>query len=96
MARLAAQGRFAEALAVLDAVTPMLDVAQTWVMARVQLEQALRFAAEGDLPHEHCTARALLARDLARAGQAGAAAELMRVALADPAIVPAGYPPARV
>jgi len=59
-----------------------------------QLEQALRLAAAGDLPHEHCTARALLARDLARAGQPGAAAELMRMALADTAIVPAGYPPA--
>ncbi|MFO0432901.1 MAG: ATP-binding protein [bacterium] len=184
---LRALGSYAEALAVLEAVTPMLEAAQTWVLARVQLElaqlflelgrtdrasfllarvregnqlpagerprvtalelllkasaadrvapgdrapalavasdaaveprrrcellralalctqgaerqaqleQALRLAAEGDLPHEHCTVRALLARDLARAGQAGAAAELMRVAVADDAIVPAGYPPA--
>jgi len=184
---LRALGRYAEALAVLDALIPVLEAAQTWVLARVQLElaqlflelgrtdrasfllarvregnllpagerprltalelllkasaadhvaagdtapalavandaaveprrrcellralalcahgaerqarleRALRLAAEGDLPHEHCTARALLARDLARAGQAGAAAELMRMAVADEAIVPAGYPPA--
>jgi DNA-binding SARP family transcriptional activator/tetratricopeptide (TPR) repeat protein len=57
------------------------------------LDQALRAATEGDLPHELATARALLARELARAGQTGAAAELMRVALADPDLVPAGYPP---
>jgi tetratricopeptide (TPR) repeat protein len=60
---------------------------------QARLEQALRLAADSDLPHEHCTARALLACDLARAGQAGVAAELMRMALADTAIVPAGYPP---
>jgi DNA-binding SARP family transcriptional activator len=61
---------------------------------QARLEHALRLATDADLPHEHCTARALLACDLARAGQAGAAAELMRMALADEAIVPAGYPPA--
>jgi tetratricopeptide (TPR) repeat protein len=61
---------------------------------QARLEQALRLATDADLPHEHCTARALLAFDLARAGQAGAAAELMRMALADDTIVPAGYPPA--
>jgi DNA-binding SARP family transcriptional activator/tetratricopeptide (TPR) repeat protein len=61
---------------------------------QARLEQALRLAADADLPHEHCTARALLACDLARAGQAGAAVELMRMALADEAIVPAGYPTA--
>ncbi|MDZ7652736.1 MAG: AAA family ATPase [Burkholderiaceae bacterium] len=61
---------------------------------QARLEQALRLATEADLPHEHCTARALLASDLARAGQAGAAAELMRMATADADIVPAGYPPA--
>ena len=60
---------------------------------QARLEQALRLAADGDLPHEHCATRALLAGDLARAGQIGVAAELMRMALADPAIVPAGYPP---
>jgi DNA-binding SARP family transcriptional activator len=61
---------------------------------QARLEQALRLAAAGDLPHELCTVRVLLASDLARAGQAGAAAELMRMALTDRDVVPAGYPPA--
>jgi tetratricopeptide (TPR) repeat protein len=60
----------------------------------VLLDRALRAATEADLPHERATARALLARELARAGQAGAATELMRSALADNDLVPAGYPPA--
>jgi DNA-binding SARP family transcriptional activator len=58
------------------------------------LDQALRAATESDLPHERSTARAFLARELARSGQPTAAAELMRMALADDAVVPAGYPPA--
>lgn len=69
-------------------------LARTAAGPHVLLDQALRTATESDLPHERATARALLARELARGGQPGAAAELMRTALADEAIVPAGYPPA--
>lgn len=58
------------------------------------LDEALRTASEYELPDERCTAQAALAQHLLGAGQTQAAAELMRVAMQDESVVPAGYPPA--
>jgi tetratricopeptide (TPR) repeat protein len=58
------------------------------------LDDALRTASEFGLADERCTAQAALAQHLLGAGQTQAAAELMRVALRDESVVPAGYPPA--
>lgn len=58
------------------------------------LDEALRVASAFELTDERCSAQAALAQHLLIAGQVHAAAELVRVALSDEAIVPAGYPPA--
>ncbi|MDP2006822.1 MAG: AAA family ATPase [Rubrivivax sp.] len=58
------------------------------------LDEALQLASDFELVDERCTAQAALARHLLDAGQVQAARELIRVALQDPALVPAGYPPA--
>lgn len=58
------------------------------------LDEALSLASRFDLVDERCTAQAALALHLLDAGQVQAARELVRVALQDPAVVPAGYPPA--
>lgn len=72
----------------------LLAAAPDCKQPQAHLDQALRVATDNDLPHERCTSRAFLARHLADAGQTGAAAELMRTALEDATVVPAGYPPA--
>lgn len=58
------------------------------------LDEALRLASDFELLDERCTAQAELARHLLDAGQVQAARELVRVALQDGTVVPAGYPPA--
>ena len=58
------------------------------------LDDALRTASDFDLIDERCAAQAALAQHLLEAGQVQAARELIRIALLDEAMVPAGYPPA--
>jgi len=60
----------------------------------VLLDQALRLAQQYELLDERPVAQALLAQQLRAAGQTHAAAELIRIAVADAEVVPAGYPPA--
>jgi DNA-binding SARP family transcriptional activator len=58
------------------------------------LDEALRLAQQYEFLDERPAAQALLAQHLHAAGQTHAAAELIRIAVADTDVVPAGYPPA--
>jgi DNA-binding SARP family transcriptional activator/tetratricopeptide (TPR) repeat protein len=60
----------------------------------VWLDEALQLARQFELIDERLTAQAALAQHLLQAGQTQAARELIRVALHDETVVPAGYPPA--
>ncbi|MCX8003642.1 MAG: AAA family ATPase [Burkholderiaceae bacterium] len=60
----------------------------------VLLDQALRLAQQYELLDERLVVQALLAQQLHAAGQIHAAAELIRIAVGDTDLVPAGYPPA--
>jgi DNA-binding SARP family transcriptional activator len=58
------------------------------------LDEALRLAQQCEFLDERPAAQALLAQHLHAVGQTHAAAELIRIAVADADVVPAGYPPA--
>lgn len=79
--------RRCELLRALSALVPVSERAGL-------LDEALRVANEFELTDERCSAQALMAQHLLHAGQSHAAAELVRLALADESITAAGYPPA--